>query len=195
MHQPELGKSNQQQNNIGHVDIGAGDPYNAGDIREALGFDRNDPNVHVQFIPLPRGEGWNDRVAAGEETSGYVNTDKYIPVDEQAPWTGAYSGGPKVTAPVTEPDPRPDRLIDLINDETRVVKIVMDVIDALIKAKTKHANMHSAHEGHSVIREEFEELWDHVKADTGKSPEARKEALQLAAMAIRYVLDVIDAPA
>lgn len=60
------------------------------------------------------------------------------------------------------------------------------------KAISKHAAMCSPHEGAGVIREEFEELWEHVKADTGRSPAARKEALQLAAMAVRYIVDLID---
>lgn len=60
----------------------------------------------------------------------------------------------------------------------------------LYKAMTKHAPMNSPHEGHSVIREEFEELWDHVKADTGRTTAARKEARQVAAMGLRYVLDL-----
>jgi hypothetical protein len=60
----------------------------------------------------------------------------------------------------------------------------------LIKAMTKHAPMNSPHEGHSVIREELDELWDHVKADTGRTTAARKEARQVAAMGLRYVLDL-----
>lgn len=58
------------------------------------------------------------------------------------------------------------------------------------KAQAKHAPMHSPHEGHSVIREEFEELWEHVKADTGRTPEAMKEAAQLGAMALRYMVNL-----
>lgn len=70
------------------------------------------------------------------------------------------------------------------------------VLDALRKeighAMAKHAPMHSAHEGHSVIREELDELWDHVKADTGHTKAAAVEALQIAAMGIRYVLDICE---
>jgi len=69
--------------------------------------------------------------------------------------------------------------------------IMADVILALERSVAKHAPMHSPHEGHSVIREEFEELWEHVKADTGHTREAYREALQLAAMAVRYALDLI----
>jgi len=70
--------------------------------------------------------------------------------------------------------------------------LLIEVGGALRKAIEKHAPMHSPHEGHSVIDEEREELWEHVRADTGRSPEARKEALQLAAMAVRYIVDLID---
>lgn len=73
-----------------------------------------------------------------------------------------------------------------------VDKVLSEVFDMVVIAMSKHAPMHSPHEGHSVLREEFEELWEHVKADTGRSPEARKEALQVAAMAVRYILDLID---
>lgn len=70
--------------------------------------------------------------------------------------------------------------------------IIEDVRYEVDRAEAKHPPMHSAHEGHSVIREEFEELWEHVRADTGASAEARVEAIQLAAMAVRYIRDVID---
>jgi hypothetical protein len=60
----------------------------------------------------------------------------------------------------------------------------------LIDAIQKHKPMHSPHEGHSVIREEVEELWEHVKADTGHSDAAIKEAMQIAAMGIRYAVDM-----
>lgn len=50
--------------------------------------------------------------------------------------------------------------------------------------------MNSPHEGHSVILEEFEELWTDIKANRGRSFEAACEALQVSAMGIRYLLDV-----
>lgn len=63
------------------------------------------------------------------------------------------------------------------------------------KARQKHAPMNSPHEGWAVIREELDpELWEHVCGDTGRSDEARKEALQVAAMGVRYILDLIDDP-
>jgi hypothetical protein len=73
-------------------------------------------------------------------------------------------------------------------------RALRDVALELAHARREFAPMHSAHEGHSVIREEFEELWEHVCANTGSTVAARTEAIQLAAMAVRYVVDVCGAP-
>lgn len=75
----------------------------------------------------------------------------------------------------------------------QVIDICFEVFQEVKRARSKHpVGAHSPHEGHSIIREELEKLWSHVKADTGRSPEARKEAIQVAAMAVRYILDLID---
>lgn len=63
-----------------------------------------------------------------------------------------------------------------------------EVFQEVSRAEAKHPPFASAHEGHSVIFEEVDELWDHVKADTGYSQEAYKEAIQVAAMGVRYML-------
>lgn len=81
----------------------------------------------------------------------------------------------------SEPDKELLAQIDSVLAEIRV---------EVQKALTKHAPIHSPHEGSSVIREEFEELWAHVMADTGRTSAARKEALQVAAMGIRYILEL-----
>jgi len=49
---------------------------------------------------------------------------------------------------------------------------------------------HSHHEGHSVILEELDELWEHVKANRSDSLEAYEEAMQVAAMALAYMIEV-----
>lgn len=66
--------------------------------------------------------------------------------------------------------------------------------DEVKRAKQKHpGDFHSAHEGHSVIREELDELWDEVKRDGGgRDLAAFKEALQVAAMAVRYATELCD---
>lgn len=52
----------------------------------------------------------------------------------------------------------------------------------------------SAHEGYAVLLEEVDELWDHVKTKQSKRDLAamRKEAIQVAAMALRFAADGVD---
>lgn len=74
-----------------------------------------------------------------------------------------------------------DRIFEHVNDE-------------LVSALTKHPSMHSAHEGYSVILEEMDELKEEVwKRQSKRNMERmREEAVQVAAMAIRFILDVCD---
>lgn len=75
--------------------------------------------------------------------------------------------------------------------EARIDSALSSVKAELYRAMTKHRSMASAHEGHSVIREEFnQELWEHVCRDTAATVEGRAEAIQVAAMAVRFALDV-----
>jgi hypothetical protein len=50
------------------------------------------------------------------------------------------------------------------------------------------AGFHSGHEGYAVLKEELEELWEAVKSDD--TAHARREAVQIAAMALRYLTDL-----
>ena len=59
--------------------------------------------------------------------------------------------------------------------------------DELAIAQSKFPAFKSDHEGYAVILEELDELWDAVKANNAKH--ARAEAVQVAAMAIRFILD------
>ncbi len=72
----------------------------------------------------------------------------------------------------------------------RIDAIALEIAAEVRRAERKHAPLHIPHEGWSVIWEELEELREHVRADTGRSVEARKEALQVAAMGLRYVLNL-----
>lgn len=54
--------------------------------------------------------------------------------------------------------------------------------------------MNSAHEGFAVLKEEVDELWDHVKTNQKRRDliAMRKEAIQVAAMALRFAAEVCD---
>jgi exopolyphosphatase/pppGpp-phosphohydrolase len=61
-------------------------------------------------------------------------------------------------------------------------------------AMTNWPPFNSAHEGYAVLLEEVEELWAHVKTNQKKRnlKEMRKEAVQVAAMAMRFAIEVCD---
>ncbi len=50
----------------------------------------------------------------------------------------------------------------------------------------------SPHEAYAILKEELEELWEDIKNDDGKSYHANREAIQVAAMAIKYVMSYGD---
>src|ERR1700722_16899223 len=66
--------------------------------------------------------------------------------------------------------------------------IVREVLDELDRATALHGPFHSSHEGWAVLLEEVEELWDEIRAND--PVKARKEAIQVAAMALRYLMDI-----
>lgn len=79
------------------------------------------------------------------------------------------------------------------NPHLAAIKALASEIEReVIRAENKHRKMASPHEGWAVLWEEVEELWEHVRADTGRSAEARKEAIQVAAMGLRYALNLCD---
>ena len=74
-----------------------------------------------------------------------------------------------------------------------------DLSKALVKvgyelknAMDKFPPMHSAHEGFSILKEEVDELWDEVKTQQSKHDfrKMEAEAIQVAAMAVRFMIDV-----
>lgn len=62
----------------------------------------------------------------------------------------------------------------------------------LVRATELFPPLAGPHEGYAVILEEVDELWDEVKGGTGRTLAARSEAMQIAAMAVRYMLDVTE---
>ena len=77
-------------------------------------------------------------------------------------------------------------------DEPYLDAILADVRAEAFKAMAKHKPINSAHEGYAVLLEEVDELWDEVKPDRGYQESARKEAVQVAAMGVRYIYDLFE---
>lgn len=57
-----------------------------------------------------------------------------------------------------------------------------------LHASKKFAPFNSSYEGFAVLKEEVDELWDEVKRND--SQKAQAEAIQVGAMAIRFLTDV-----
>ena len=86
---------------------------------------------------------------------------------------------------------RPATAVAMMIDE-RTRWLLRLVGDELTTARGRFAPFNSPHEGWAVIREELDELWEHVKANTGGSEKAQDEAIQLATMALRYAYDIFE---
>jgi len=68
-----------------------------------------------------------------------------------------------------------------------------DIGQEVMRARAKFKPFNSAHEGYAVLLEEVDELWEEVKRhQSARNPERmRTEAVQVAAMAVRFLTDVL----
>lgn len=69
-----------------------------------------------------------------------------------------------------------------------------DIEVEYVKAIGSFPAFNSAHEGYAVMLEEVDELWEEVKKNQKKRDveKMRKEAIQIAAMAVRFIKDCCD---
>jgi NTP pyrophosphatase (non-canonical NTP hydrolase) len=73
--------------------------------------------------------------------------------------------------------------------QTTVLQTIFNSLtEELQRATEKYGPFKSSHEGYAVILEEVDEMWDEIKRND--IDKAREEALQVAAMAIRFLMDV-----
>lgn len=73
-------------------------------------------------------------------------------------------------------------------------RLTIDEVEVeLREALANYSPIVSYHEGYSIIKEELDELWGEVKMKPlyRNQDKLRKEAIQVAAMAIRFVLDTL----
>ncbi len=81
-----------------------------------------------------------------------------------------------------------------MNDEIKTATALEDIEQELKAAQLKFPSFHSLHEGYAVLLEEQDELWDRIKEwkglDARKAPAIRREAIQVAAMALRFVVEL-----
>lgn len=78
--------------------------------------------------------------------------------------------------------------------DNEVERTALEVCKEVESATSKWPKFNSAHEGFSILKEEVDELWDEVKVNQKNRNllTMRKEAIQIAAMAIRFATEVCD---
>ena len=81
-------------------------------------------------------------------------------------------------------------IIEKLKDKLHPEGVLDEILAEYRKAREKHKPMINHHEAKAVIEEEFDEMWDEIKVDN--HPRARKEAVQLAAMVLAYIVEVCD---
>ena len=73
---------------------------------------------------------------------------------------------------------------------------IPDIAQLLIReyagASNKFGSFNSAHEGWGVIREEYLELEDEIRKKHHDKEKMRNEAIQLGAMAMRFIYDICN---
>lgn len=73
----------------------------------------------------------------------------------------------------------------------KLIRISNLMIEECKSAMDKFPTFASYHEGKAVIEEELDELWDEIK-DKQDKDKLRAEAIQIGAMAIRFVNDLLE---
>ena len=76
--------------------------------------------------------------------------------------------------------------------DARYNKALLEVVDELMMLKSKVDDPNSPHHGYALLLEEMDELWEEIrKKNQFRDLEAmREEAMQIAALAIRFMVDL-----
>lgn len=64
------------------------------------------------------------------------------------------------------------------------------ISNELIGATRKFGEFPSMHHGYAAIKEELDELWDAIKDKKCNMKEIEREAVQVGAMAVRFLIDL-----
>lgn len=77
-----------------------------------------------------------------------------------------------------------------MSSSQKILSVLVDLQEELAVAYSKYGDFASAHEGYAVIKEELEELWTEIKKKKEERNKAnmKREALQVAAMATKFIL-------
>lgn len=75
-------------------------------------------------------------------------------------------------------------------DISKFCSVMDEVQGELEEAISQFSSFASQHEGYAVIKEELDELWDAIKSKEASTQDTMNEAIQVAAMAIRFLMDL-----
>lgn len=83
---------------------------------------------------------------------------------------------------------------NLDKDQTAILEILGAFNKEYLRARTnlQHEPMHSAHEGYAILLEEVDELWDLIKLKNPSKEEMYKEAVQIGAMTLAFILEICN---
>ncbi len=74
-----------------------------------------------------------------------------------------------------------------MNEAERQKLVIQAIINELHTSTLKYGCFKSTHEAYGVLKEEVDEMWDACKCNN--IVEMEEEAIQVAAMAIRFIID------
>jgi len=77
-------------------------------------------------------------------------------------------------------------------DVEKAANLSEEVYEEFLKASSKFPAFASEHEGYAILLEEVDELWEAVKLNQKRQErhnQCRKECIQVAAMALRFLYD------
>ncbi len=77
-----------------------------------------------------------------------------------------------------------------MNESVARFEVATEALTEAGRSREIYKAFHSAHEGFAVLKEEVDELWDEVKKREFDRTKMRAEAVQIAAMAIRFAVEV-----
>jgi len=82
-----------------------------------------------------------------------------------------------------------------VTEQSKYQTALQHTENEVLRSRTKFRKMASPHEGYAVILEELDELWEVVKEhqnNPGRLDRAYKEAIQVAAMAICFMVECCE---
>jgi len=75
-------------------------------------------------------------------------------------------------------------------ENKRLKSCLRRITDELRMAEARFPRIRSPHEGYAIIKEELDEAWEDIKRN--ELEDGEYEMVQVAAMALRYIIDLGD---